>query len=141
MNKNITTNKKTVKMKKLQDILFSSALVVAAGAGMASCSSSDDIAEAPVNPSFDGENVKTQFAINIATPSSKNQTRMTEENTQMSGKFLGMQNIYLLPLTMETSVDINDNTVISSIIPLEKIESNSSSMNINGSNDTKYIMT
>lgn len=96
-------------MKKLQDILFSSALVVAAGAGMASCSSSDDIAEAPVNPSFDGENVKTQFAINIATPVTQNKTRMTDENTQNNNSnFLGMDNIKLM--TFKSGDNLNVTT-------------------------------
>lgn len=94
-------------MKKLQDILFSSALVVAAGASMASCSSSDDIAEAPVNPSFDGENVKTQFAINIATPVTQNKTRMTDVNTQNNNSnFLGMNEIRLIPLTISGNINV-----------------------------------
>lgn len=110
-------------MKKLQDILFSSALVVAAGAGMASCSSSDDIAEAPVNPSFDGENVKTQFAINIATPVTQNKTRMTEGNTQNNNSnFLGMKNIYLVPLTVSAVDNLpTANDVASKVIPLDGI--------------------
>lgn len=125
-------------MKKLQDILFSSALVVAAGAGMASCSSSDDIAEAPVNPSFDGENVKTQFAINIATPVTQNKTRMTNVNTQNNNNFLGMKNIYLVPLTIEGSNLPSENSTASKVIPLDDVSNsrtieNASSINSNQS--------
>lgn len=90
---------------------------------MASCSSSDDIAEAPVNPSFDGENVKTQFAINIATPVTQNKTRMTDVNTQNNNSnFLGMKNIYLVPLTVSAVDNLpTANDVASKVIPLDGI--------------------
>ena len=82
-------------MKRVNQLFFGSALALLAGASLTACSSSDDVTDAPVNPSYDGKSVKTQFAINIANESSK--TRMTAENTQNSANFLGMENIYLIP--------------------------------------------
>ena len=86
-------------MKNFKNLLLGGAIAASTAAGLASCSSSDDIAEAPVNPSYDGQTVKTQFAINIATPVTQNKTRMTDVNTQNSNKFLGMNDIRLIPLT------------------------------------------
>lgn len=124
-------------MKRVNQLFFGSALALLAGASLTACSSSDDVADAPVNPSYDGKSVKTQFAINIATPGSKNQTRMTSDNTQMSGtKFLGMRNIYLFPLTLtggEATNGPSSSTSVSSIIPLGSIEANNRDMHIAGS--------
>ena len=117
------------------------AAALVATAGLTACSSSDDVTDAPVNPTYDGKSVKTQFAINIATPGSKIQTRMTSDNTQMSGsKFLGMQNIYLFPLTLEGSNGPTSSTTVSSIIPLGSIAANngtSDAMHIDGTKDYK----
>ena len=56
---------------------------------------SNDEFDGNTNPTYDGESVKTQFAINI--PYAKGSTRMTADNTQQSGKpFLGMTGIRLL---------------------------------------------
>ncbi|MGM9698105.1 MAG: hypothetical protein ACI3Y0_05630 [Prevotella sp.] len=71
------------------------AAALVATVNLTACSSSDDVTDAPVNPTYDGKSVKTQFAINIANESSK--TRMSDVNTQNSGNFLGMENIYLIP--------------------------------------------
>ena len=131
-------------MKKINHYVLNGAIALLSTAGFVACSSSDEVADAPVNPTFDGKSVKTQFAINIATPGSKNQTRMTEGNTQMSGmKFLGMENIYLFPLTLEGSEETSGPTLstkVSSIIPLGNIKANSSTtdaMHIDGTKDYK----
>ena len=124
-------------MKKFNHYVLNGAIALLSTAGFVACSSSDDVTDAPVNPTYDGKSVKTQFAINVATPGSKNQTRMTSDNTQMSGsKFLGMQNIYLFPLTLtddEATNGPSSNTSVSSIIPLGSIEENNSEMHIDGS--------
>ncbi|MDM8144458.1 hypothetical protein QUW02_00690 [Bacteroides eggerthii] len=74
--------------------LFAAALV-AGTMGMTSCSN-EVVPEVENNPTFDGESVKTQFALNI--PAAKG-TRMSGTNTQQAdNSFLGMQNIKLLPL-------------------------------------------
>ena len=120
-------------MKRINNYVLNGAIALLSTAGLVACSS-DDVTEAPVNPTYDGKSVKTQFAINIATPGSKNQTRMTSDNTQMSGsKFLGMQNIYLFPLTLESLDGPTSSTNVSSIIPLGSIGSNNNYMHIDGS--------
>ena len=91
-------------MKKINHYVLNGAIALLSTAGFVACSSSDDVTDAPVNPSYDGKSVKTQFAINIATPvSGKTSTRMTGGNTQNgsgtnsnTGTFLGMNNINLL---------------------------------------------
>lgn len=121
-------------MNRINHYVLNGALALLSTAGLVACSSSDDVTDAPVNPTYDGKSVKTQFAINIATPGSKNQTRMTSDNTQMTGsKFLGMQNIYLLPLTLESSDGPASSTDVSSIIPLGSIAPNNNAMHIDGS--------
>lgn len=87
--------------------LFSMALLAGAAAFTA-CSSDDNIVEetAPVNPSYNGETVKTEFAINI--PRANVNKRMTADNTQNTAtsgnnNFLGMEAIRLIPLTTTTA--------------------------------------
>lgn len=92
--------------------LFAAALV-ASTMGMTSCSN-EVVPEVENNPTFDGESVKTQFAINI--PAGKS-TRMSATNTQQSGNFLGMQNIKLLPLKYAAA----DNKALLQIIALDDI--------------------
>lgn len=86
-------------MKNLQDNAIKCAIALFAAAGMVACSSSDDVVEAPVNPTYDGTSVKTQFAINIGSLGNKS-TRMAANETQQDGNtFLGMESIGLLPLS------------------------------------------
>ena len=67
-----------------------------AGTAMFTACSSDEVIPENVNPTFDGESVKTQFAISI--PAAGPKKKMTGDNTQQSGTtFLGMQNIRLIP--------------------------------------------
>ena len=120
-------------MNRINNYVLNGAIALLSTAGLVACSSSDDVTDAPVNPTYDGKSVKTQFAINIATPSN-GKTRMTSDNTQMSGsKFLGMQNIYLFPLTLESSDSPTSSTNVSSIIPLGSIGANNNYMHIDGS--------
>ena len=120
-------------MNRINNYVLNGAIALLSTAGLVACSSSDDVTDAPVNPTYDGKSVKAQFAINIATPSN-GKTRMSAENTQMSGsKFLGMQNIYLFPLTLESSDGPTSSTNVSSIIPLGRIGANNNDMHIDGS--------
>ena len=120
-------------MNRINNYVLNGAIALLSTAGLVACSSSDDVTDAPVNPTYDGKSVKAQFAINIATPSN-GKTRMTSDNTQMSGsKFLGMQNIYLFPLTLESSDGPTSSTNVSSIIPLGSIGANNNYMHIDGS--------
>ena len=83
-------------MNRINNYVLNGAIALLSTAGLVACSS-DDVTDAPVNPTYDGKSVKTQFAINIATPSNGN-TRMSDVNTQNNSNFLGMKNIYLVPL-------------------------------------------
>ena len=84
-------------MNRINHYFINGAIALLSTAGFVACSSSDDVTDTPVNPTYDGKSVKTQFAINIATPS-KTQTRMSASNTQNDGGYLGMANVRLLTL-------------------------------------------
>ena len=56
------------------------AIALVGAVGFTACSSDDDLT-APQNPTFDGESVKTQFAINIPYAGGKD-TRMSEDATR-----------------------------------------------------------
>ena len=85
-------------MNRINNYVLNGAIALLSTAGLVACSS-DDVTEAPVNPTYDGKSVKTQFAINIATPSN-GKTRMSAENTQNGGNYLGMTNVRLLTLAV-----------------------------------------
>ena len=112
-------------MKRINHYVLNGAIALLSTAGLVACSS-DDVTDAPVNPTYDGKSVKTQFAINIATPSNS-QTRMSAENTQNGGNFLGMENIYLIPFVNVPEASLNGTTertnytFPSSVIELTKL--------------------
>ena len=104
--------------------LFSMALLAGAAAFTA-CSSDDNIVEetAPVNPTYDGKTVKTQFAINIPRAATAGK-RMTASDTQNEAtpNFLGMGSIYLMPMNI-SSASIDGTSAITEIIGLSDIGS------------------
>lgn len=85
-----------MKQLKNKNLAYGAAALLAGTMAFSACSSDEEMAN--VNPSFDGESVKTQFAINIPR-AAQIKTRMTENNTQANKTFLGMQDIRLIPLT------------------------------------------
>ena len=93
-------------MNRINNYVLNGAIALLSTAGLVACSSSDDVTDVPVNPTYDGKSVKTQFAINIATPSNS-QTRMSAENTQNNNNFLGMNSIKLFPFSSEPKIDEN----------------------------------
>ena len=103
-------------MNRINHYVLNGAIALLSTAGLVACSS-DDVTDAPVNPSYDGKSVKTQFAINVADNTPKNSTRMSGVNTQQTG-YLSMANIYLLPIKTTGSQSINENTEVLSLIPL-----------------------
>lgn len=105
-------------MNRINNYVLNGAIALLSTAGLVACSSSDDVTDAPVNPTYDGQSVKTQFAINIATPSNGN-TRMSDVNTQNNSNYVGMANIYLLPIKTTDAQSINANTDVLSLIPLK----------------------
>lgn len=100
-------------MKRINNYVLNGALALLSTAGLVACSSSDDVTDAPVNPTYDGKSVKTQFAINVATPSN-GKTRMSDVNTQNKDNYLGMTNVRLLTLANTPGNDIE----LTSVIPL-----------------------
>ena len=120
-------------MKKFNHYVLNGAIALLSTAGFVACSSSDDVTDAPINPTYDGKSVKTQFAINIAS-ASKTSSRMTADNTQASGSnFLGMKNIYLLPITGTPATT----SVISKAIPLDNVTNTNSIGNSNSLSSSK----
>ena len=111
--------------------LFSTALAACLTAFPA-CSADEAAVQepAPVNPTYDGHTVKTQFAISI--PRSEANKRMTAGHTQNSNDFLGMEAIRLIPL--DTPYDEVGNaagiTYLDYIIGLDDIDTE------NGFDDT-----
>ena len=93
-------------MKRINNYVLNGAIALLSTAGFVACSSSDDVTDAPVNPTYDGKSVKTQFAINIATPSN-GKTRMSAENTQNNNNFLGINSIKLFPFSSNPEKDVN----------------------------------
>ena len=85
-----------MKMKKLFSFVVLGAIALAGATMFNSCSSEDAV---PVNPTFDGQSVKTAFALNI--PHAAKGTRMSEETVQGQATpvFRGMDEIFLFPLS------------------------------------------
>ena len=82
-------------MKKNFVYAMMSAIALTGAVSLTSCSSNEEVAE--VNPTFDGNGVKTDFAFNISKASEAT-TRMSADNTQAAtGSFNGMKNMYLFP--------------------------------------------
>ena len=117
-------------MKRINNYVLNGALALLSTAGFVACLSSDDVTDAPVNPTYDGKSVKTQFAINIATPVTGNpSTRMSGGNTQNGGgtsgntnSFLGMKNIKLIPFTDKPTVTVaNASYSAATDVPISKI--------------------
>ena len=104
-------------MNRINNYVLNGAIALLSTAGFVACSSSDDVSDAPVNPTYDGKSVKTQFAINVADNTPKNSTRMSGVNTQQTG-YLSMANIYLLPIKAQGSQSIDASTDVLSLIPL-----------------------
>lgn len=101
-------------MKKFyaKNFAYGAAALLVGAVGLTGCSSDDELTN--VNPTYDGESVKTQFAINIPYGGGQG-TRMSETATQGNNStFNGMQSIYLLPLTATGS----STSTFTSIIPL-----------------------
>lgn len=84
-------------MKKFtnKNFAYGVAVLLAGAMTFSACSSDEEVVN--VNPSFDGESVKTQFAINVAG-TNKNATRMSADNTQNNSSYLGMANVRLFTL-------------------------------------------
>lgn len=98
-------------MKKFQNKAILCAMALIAATGFVSCSSSEDVAEAPVNPTYDGNSVKTQFAINVAKA---NGTRMSADETQNNNNYKEITNVRLFTFAKTPA----DNTAFGKYIEL-----------------------
>lgn len=86
-------------MKTNRNLYLFAAALVAGTMGMTSCSN-EEITPDNVNPTYNGESVKTQFAINI--PAAGKNTRLAQDIVQGQSPnpvFRGMDNIRLVPFT------------------------------------------
>ena len=75
-----------------------SAIALVGAVSLSACSTSEDVED--VNPTFDGETVKTQFTISL--PQNLNKTRQTYgivQEAQTITSFRGMSNIVLIPFS------------------------------------------
>ena len=108
-------------MIKFNNFAYMSAIALIGAVGFTACSSDDDITDP--NPTFDGESVKTQFAISV--PSANPGTRLGEDivQGQNPAEFRGMQNIRLIPFIADgdpLSIDGTDK-IAQDLIPLGSI--------------------
>lgn len=117
-------------MKKQTNKAWMGAIALACTMGFTACSSDDDKIE-NINPTFDGNSVKTQFAINI--PRAK-QSRQSDAITQQNGTFRGMESIQLIPLTLNNDV-ASDTRFEDGIINLDAIAQNG----VDGLNESKKV--
>ena len=83
-------------MKKNYVYALMSAVALAGAVSLSACSTSDDVVD--VNPTFDGEAVKTQFTISFPQNVAKTrQTAGTVQQTEDIEDFRGMEEIVLYP--------------------------------------------
>lgn len=91
-------------MKKFyaKNFAYGAAALLVGAVGLTGCSSDDELTN--VNPTYDGESVKTQFAINIPV-AGKQGTRVAEDivQGQSTPVFRGMTNIRLVPFKSTAS--------------------------------------
>ncbi len=122
-------------MRIFNKYAYMGAIALVGAVGFTACSSDDDLT-APQNPTFDGESVKTQFAISIPA-AGKTGTRLSQDivQGQETPQFRGMTNIRLVPFTSE----IVDNPTVTKTsiqpIALSNIESLQSGGNYKVYND------
>lgn len=110
-------------MKKItnKNFAYGAAVLLAGAMTFSACSSDEEVVN--VNPSFDGESVKTQFAINVPR-AAQTKTRMTGDNTQADGTdFLGMKDIRLYPFTL-AGTGMAGTEDIASVITLANLAKN-----------------
>lgn len=116
-------------MKTNRNLYLFAAALVAGTMGMTSCSN-EEITPDNVNPTYDGESVKTQFAINIPEAG---KTRMTGDIVQETGSFRGMTNIKLIPFATQPTAGTESN--LGQVITLTDIDGLQTTSNAKVYND------
>ena len=96
-------------MKKIFNFAMMGAIALTGAMTFTACSS-DEEAQAPVNPTFDGESVKTTFTISVGDV--KSATRMSTGSVQAEETpvFKGMTDIYLFPARLAANTNIEGST-------------------------------
>ena len=99
-------------MRIFNKYAYMGAIALVGAVGFTACSSEDDLT-AQQNPTFDGESVKTQFAINIPAAGKKN-TRLGQSIVQGQAvpEFRGIDNISLIPFTGAPGSGVTAGTII-----------------------------
>lgn len=99
-------------MKTNRNLYLFAAALVAGTMGMASCSN-EEMTPGNQNPTYNGESVKTQFAINIPAAGKKN-TRLAQDivQGQADPQFRGIDNISLIPFTTTPVAGKTGGTII-----------------------------
>lgn len=99
-------------MKTNRNLYLFAAALVAGTMGMTSCSN-EEITPDNVNPTYNGESVKTQFAINI--PAAGKNTRLAQDIVQGQSPnpvFRGIDNISLIPFTATPAAGVTGLDII-----------------------------
>lgn len=96
-------------MKKFyaKNFAYGAAALLVGAVGLTGCSSDDELTN--VNPTYDGESVKTQFTINVPVKSPS--TRLADDIVQTGGltDFRGMNNIHMFAFSKQGAVaDVTD---------------------------------
>lgn len=92
-------------MKKNFFYALMSAIALTGAIGFTACSSNDDVV-VENNPTYDGNNVRTDFAFSISS-GKMGGTRMTAVNTlQADNSFLGIKDMYLFPFSLGKTGDV-----------------------------------
>ena len=98
-------------MKTNRNLYLFAAALVAGTMGMTSCSN-EEMTPGNQNPTYNGESVKTQFAINI--PAAGKNTRLAQDivQGQVDPQFRGIDNISLIPFTITPVAGETGGTII-----------------------------
>jgi hypothetical protein len=107
-------------MKKNFVYAMMSAIALSGAVSLTSCSSNEEVAE--VNPTYDGESVKTQFTISF--PSNVANTRMAANEVQAGqtiADFRGMDNIKLIPFGVNATITATDTRIGAPIVLAQQI--------------------
>lgn len=102
-------------MRKFNKFAYASAMLLAGGMVLASCSSDDELTNA--NPTYDGESVKAQFAISVPGYA-VNGSRMTAGEAQETGVFNGITGLQLFPLKLNRAGDVADGSTVLGYSPI-----------------------
>lgn len=106
-------------MKKFyaKNFAYGAAALLVGAVGLTGCSSDDELTN--VNPTYDGESVKAQFAINIPV-AGKQGTRVSQAivQGQSTPEFRGMTNIRLVPFKNTSSATISSGTPLTDVEPI-----------------------